>query len=337
MPSRACASARPREVMGRTAGCLFFACLLLAAGVLQAPLGLDSFIPAPPENQLTAERIRLGRKLFHDPLLSRDRSVSCASCHDPRRAFTDGRPVAQGVHGRTGNRRTPPILNRAYGKSFFWDGRSSTLEEQVLQPIQNPKEMDLTLEEAMRRLRASDDYLREFQVAFGRDAQAADLANALASYVRSILAGASPYDRFVNGDRQALSEQARAGLRLFRGKAGCVACHVGPNFTDERFHNTGVGCTEAGCADEGRAAVTGRPEDRGAFKTPTLRESARAAPYMHDGSLATLEDVIEHYDKGGRPNPWLDPEMHPLKLTEAEKRSLLAFLQALSGEVREGI
>jgi cytochrome c peroxidase len=323
--------------MWAAAVCLAFAGVLVAANVLEAPLGLDAFIPAPPENPLTAERIRLGRKLFHDPLLSRDRSISCASCHDPSRAFTDGKRVAEGVHGRTGNRRTPSILNRAYGKSFFWDGRVSTLEEQVLQPIQNPKEMDLTLGEAVERLRASPTYVREFRASFGRDIEAADLARALASYVRSILAGASAYDRFVSGDRDALSGEALAGLRLFRGKAGCITCHVGPNLTDERFHNTGVGCTEAGCSDEGRAAVTGRPEDRGAFKTPTLRETARTAPYMHDGSLATLEDVIEHYDRGGRANPWLDPEMHPLRLTDAEKRSLLAFLQALSGVVREGI
>ncbi|MGH9659059.1 MAG: cytochrome-c peroxidase, partial [Bryobacteraceae bacterium] len=298
--------------------------VFVAAEGLAVPLGLDAYIPAPESKPITREKVALGRELFFDSLLSRDRSVSCATCHDPKRAFTDGRARAVGVFGRQGTRRAPAILNRAYGRSFFWDGRVVTLEEQVLQPIANPKEMDLTLDEAAARVAADPRYA-------ARVRSPDDLARALASYVRTILAGDSPYDRYVAGVAGGLAGEALAGLRLFRGKANCVACHVGPNLTDESFHNTGVDST-----DPGRFAVSGRDEDRGAFKTPTLREAARTAPYMHNGSLATLDDVIEHYDRGGKPGARVDPEIRPLNLTAAEKRALVAFLQALAGSLREG-
>jgi cytochrome c peroxidase len=159
------------------------------------------------------------------------------------------------------------------------------------------------------------------------------IARALASYVRSILSGNSRFDRFVDGDRRALSPEEREGLRVFRGKGDCTSCHVGPNFTDERFHNTGIAWRDGSMQDEGRSAVTGKPEDRGAFKTPTLREIARTAPYMHDGTLVSLDDVVEYYDRGGNSSPGLDPELRPLKLTASDKRALVAFLHALSGVV----
>jgi cytochrome c peroxidase len=211
-------------------------------------------------------------------------------------------------------------VNRGYGRAFFWDGRAATLEEQVLQPIQDPKEMDMTLAEVSARV----------------GLQPADISRALASYVRSILSGNSRFDRFVNGDRRALSPEQQEGLRVFRGKGNCTGCHVGPNFTDERFHNTGIAWRDGSLQDDGRSAVTGKPEDRGAFKTPTLREIARTAPYMHDGSLVSLEEVVEYYDRGANANPGLEPELRPLKLTASEKRSLVAFLHALSGTIREG-
>ncbi len=292
--------------------------MLLAA--LAIPLGLDLYMPVPEDNPVTAEKVALGRKLFFERRLSRDRSVSCATCHDPRRAFTDGRPAAVGVFGRKGTRSAPTLVNRGYGAAFFWDGRVRTLEEQVLQPIQDPNEMDLTIEEASRRVKMSR----------------AELAAALASYVRTILSGNAPLDRYLNGDREALSAEARRGLNLFRGKANCTACHVGPNFTDERFHNTGVAWREGQLRDPGRFAVTGKEADRGAFKTPTLREIARTAPYMHDGSIATLEDVIEFYNRGGNPNAYRDPELRPLNLNTEEKQALVAFLRALSGALRQG-
>ncbi len=295
---------------------------LLAALALWAsdrpaiPLGLDAFLPVPEDNPITLEKAALGRKLFHDKRLSRDGTVSCATCHDAAHAFADERPLAIGVRGQKASRRSPRIVNRVYGKSFFWDGRAATLEEQVVGPIENPVEMDLPLGEAVARTGLTERELRQ----------------ALATYVRTILAGDSPYDRFVAGDRSALSTEAQHGLRLFRGKAGCTACHLGPNLTDERFHNTGIG------TDEGRFRVTAAPADRGAFKTPSLRQVAQGAPYMHDGSLLTLEDVVEHYNKGaGGTNPNLDPEIRELHLTAPEKSALVALLKSLSGTIREGL
>jgi cytochrome c peroxidase len=285
--------------------------LFVLAGVLVIPLGLDVYLPVPEENPLTLEKIALGRRLFFDRRLSRDGSLSCSTCHDPERGFSDGRAVAIGVGGRTGTRNSPALINRGYGRAFFWDGRVALLEEQVLQPITNPKELDLTLPELEKRLRLP----------------AREIAQALASYVRSILSGDSPHDRYVNGDRAALSAEARVGLQVFRGKGNCIACHVTPNFTDEKLHNTGVAWREGRLTDEGGG---------GSFKTPTLREIVRTAPYMHDGSLGTLAEVIEFYDRGGNRNPEIDAEIRPLRLSPEEKRGLEAFLRALSGTVRVG-
>jgi cytochrome c peroxidase len=280
--------------------------LLLASAVVAIPLGLYLYIPVPEDNPLTAEKIEVGRRLFFDRRLSRDGTVACASCHDPDRAFSDGRAVAVGVYGRRGRRNAPALINRGYGRVFFWDGRSATLEEQVLQPIEDPNEMDLPLAEAAVRT----------------GMEPAEISRSLASFVRSILSGGSPYDRFVTGDRRALTAEQQAGLRLFRGKANCVACHVGPNFSDERLHNTGVAWRDGRLTDAGAG--------HGEFKTPTLREVSRTAPYMHDGSIATLEQVVEYYDRGGNAYPDLDPELHRLGLSTEEKRSLVAFLRSLS-------
>jgi len=302
----------------------------------EIPLGLDAYMPIPEDNQLTREKVALGRRLFSDTILSRDGHLACISCHQPERAFTDGRPVAVGVFGRKGTRNVPTLINRAYGATFFWDGRTSSLEVQVLQPIQHPKEMDITVGEVVVRLERDQAYSDLFQAAFGREVNDGDLAKALASYVRTIVSGNAPVDRYGNGDRNALTERQRQGLRLFRGKGSCIVCHVGPLFTDERFHNTGVAWRDGRLLDQGRFAVTNEDEDRGAFKTPTLREVARTAPYMHDGSITTLEEVLEFYDRGGNNNPYLDPTLRPLNLNGAEKRALLAFLHVLSGEIREG-
>ncbi len=298
----------------------------LAAGsvmrpTLQVPLGLDSYLPVPEKSPLTREKVEMGRRLFFEKRLSSDGAVSCATCHDPEHGFTDARPLAIGVAGRKGNRRVPSIVNRVYGKSFFWDGRAASLEEQVLQPILNPREMNLTMEEALERVGASREIL----------------AQSLAAYVRTILAGNSPYDRYIAGDRSAMSANEIEGLRIFRGKGNCASCHVGPNLTDERFHDTGLAWREDKFADEGRFAVTEQERDRGAFKTPTLREAGRRAPYMHDGTLATLEDVIDYYDRGGTRHALLDPEIQPLGLSQAEKRDLAAFLRSLTGVLREGL
>jgi len=295
------------------------AALIVLIAVLAIPLGLDLYMPVPEENPITVEKIELGRRLFDDRRLSRDRTIACSSCHDPERAFSAPAAIAPGVFGRRGKRNAPALINRGWGRAFFWDGRAATLEEQVLQPIDDPNEMDLGVAEAARRVALSPR----------------EISHALATYIRSILSGNSPYDRYANGDRAALPAESEVGLRIFRGKGNCTACHVGPNFSDERFHNTGIawttGAGSAGrFADEGRAAITGKAEDRGAFKTPTLREVARTAPYMHDGSLASLDQVVDYYDRGGNRNAWLDPELRPLGLVEAEKSALVAFLRSLS-------
>lgn len=305
------------------------------AALLVIPLGLDLYMPVPEDNPVTPEKIELGRRLFFDRRLSRDSSVSCSSCHDPERAFSDGRAFAVGVFQRKGRRNSPAVINRGYGRVFFWDARSSSLEEQVLKPIQDPDEMDLPLDKALSRV--------------GLDSTT--MSRALASYVRSILSGDSSYDRFISGDRGALSSEQQRGLQVFRGKANCTSCHVGPNFSDEKLHNTGVAWRPLGpspgseqtsseqagtFADLGRFVVTGKDEDRGAFKTPSLREVARTAPYMHDGSLATLDAVVDFYSDGGRKNPGIDPEIRPLHLAVEEKQALVAFLNSLSGSIREG-
>jgi cytochrome c peroxidase len=282
------------------------------AAAIVIPLGLDGYLPVPADNPVTAAKIDQGRQLFFDRRLSRDGSVSCASCHDPTRAFSDGRAVAVGVFGRRGRRNAPALINRGYGRLFFWDGRARSLEQQVLMPIADPNEMDLPVDDAARRVGVDPD----------------ELARALATYVRTRLFGDSPYDRLAEGDVHALSEEAQHGLAIFRGKGNCTACHVGPNFSDEKLHNTGIAWNGVSLSDIGGG--------RGDFKTPTLREVARTAPYMHDGSLATLDEVVDFYDRGGRSNPNLDPEIHPLKLTSEDKAALVSFLRALTGTAAPG-
>jgi cytochrome c peroxidase len=294
---------------------------------LQPPLGLDQYVSVPEDNPITPAKIRLGERLFFDATLSADGQVSCASCHDPARAFTSGTRVAAGVYGRTGPRNAPTILNRAYGRSFFWDGRAATLEEQALGPIQNPSEMGLPLSAFTARLRRSASYAREFAEVFGEPPSVASAARAIATYVRAQRVADAPYDRYRAGDSSALSAHAARGLALFRGRANCSSCHIGPNFTDEQFHNTGVAW---GSADLGRYRVTGHTEDRGRFKTPTLRQLRLTTPYMHDGSLDSLDAVVDFYDAGGKHNPWLDSELVPLRLIPEEKRDLIAFLLSLS-------
>jgi cytochrome c peroxidase len=260
--------------------------------------------------------------------------MSCATCHDPARAFTDGQVTAVGVDGIRGSRNVPTILNSAWGTAFFWDGRVSTLEQQVLQPIFNPRELAAAPAQVLA-VAQSAGYRDRFIAAFGSEPGLADVARALASYVRTAVSSSSPFDRYTAGDTRALSEPAIRGLVLFRGRAGCSACHTGPTFTDGEFHNTGIAWRTGVPADEGRALVTRAAQDRGAFKTPTLREVARTAPYMHDGSVATLPEVIDHYDAGGLENPTLDRRMRRLHLSTSEKKDLVAFLRSLDGIVTD--
>jgi cytochrome c peroxidase len=315
---------------------LFTAFVVMFAVVQAAerrlPLGLDLYRPVPSNNPLTPAKIALGRRLFFDRRLSRDGSLSCAGCHDAKRALTDGRAVAQGVGGAIGSRNTPIIVNRAWGDGFFFDGRAATLEQLALQPFLNPAELGMSPESLLSVIQAQ--YRRQFRSTFDAGPSLELAARALASYLRTIVDGDSPFDRYAAGDRSALSESAQRGLRLFQGKAGCGQCHAGPNLTDEEFHNTGVAWRTGTLTDEGRFAVTHAAADRGAFKTPTLREISRTAPYMHNGSFSTLAEVIEYYDSGGQKNPALDPKLRPLHLSPAEKRDILGFLGALEGRIQ---
>ena len=291
----------------------------------------DIVVKAPASNPLTAEKVALGKRLFFDTRLSEDGWISCASCHDPTHAFSDPRKLSVGMLGQRGKRHAPTLLGRGLGESQFWDGRVATLEEQVLQPILNPEEMGMTMEMVLQRLHQD----RVF-----RGLTQESLADALASYVRTIRSEDSHFDLFLAGWPVMMSDLELEGLRLFQDRARCYLCHSGKQFTDESFHNTGIAWSksDSALADEGRAAITGKPYHRGAFKTPTLREVAQRGPYMHDGSLVTLEDVIEYYDRGGNQNPYLDENIVPLHLSSAEKKALLAFLRTgLAGSVLSGI
>jgi cytochrome c peroxidase len=291
------------------------------------PLGLPERAVRGDERE--DELAALGARLFFDPILSSDRTVACASCHRPEHNFADDLPFSSGVAGRTTTRNSPTLLNRAFGTRFMWDGRAASLEEQVLLPIENPLEMDLPLERALERLTSAPAYRSSFQGFFARPPAREDLARALASYVSRLVLGDSPVDRFRAGNFEALTDSARAGLWFYESRGGCWRCHSGANFTDEEFHNTGVGAQD-GLPEPGRAAITGADADRGRFKTPTLRGLVATAPYMHDGSLASLEDVVEFYRQGGRANSALDPVLAPLEMSPEDARNLVAFLRALS-------
>ncbi len=293
------------------------------------PLGLKP-VPIPDENPMSPEKIALGKQLFFDPRLSKDHTISCASCHNPEKGFSNGEQFATGVNGQLGGRNSPTIINSAYQHFQFWDGREPNLEHQALGPIQNPIEMTMTLDEVVGRLKEIKGYQAQFQKVFGTEVTEIGIATAIAAYERTILSGNAPFDKWKAGEESALSEAAERGRVLFFGRGACSSCHAGHNFTDNGFHNIGIGMDQKE-PDLGRAAISHLKGDTGSFKTPTLREIARTAPYMHDGSLRTLEQVVEHYNKGGIPNPYLDEEIFPLKLNAQEQQDLVTFMkEALS-------
>lgn len=298
---------------------------------IRVPLGLLP-IQWPADNPYSKEKAELGRLLYFDKRLSADNSVSCASCHHPKFAFADGQAVSTGIKGQKGGRSAPTVFNRAYSLAQFWDGRAATLEDQAKGPMANPIEMGFTHEALVGRLKEAPGYRARFKTVFGTEDFTIDhVAKAIATYERTVLSGNSAYDKYKAGDKKALSASQIRGMALFFGKARCDSCHEGINFTTNAYHNLGIG-TDKPNPDEGRYIVTKNPADWGAFKTPTLREIARTAPYMHDGRFTTLEEVVEFYDKGGIPNKNLESTLKVLKLTDAEKKDLVAFLNALSGE-----
>lgn len=294
------------------------------------PLGLPP-IPWPKDNPYTKKKAELGRLLYFDKRLSADGTVSCATCHSIPRAFTDNLPIAIGINHHKGSRNSPTVINSAYQPLLFWDGRAKSLEEQCKGPIANPNEMSDTPnvhkahEECHKRVCLIEGYKVLFKEAFGESECSIDqIAKAISTFERTVLSGNSKYDR------RELNDEELNGLKVFKAK-GCSNCHYGPNFTDDQFHNIGVGMDRPN-PDVGRFAITKDPKDTGAFKTPVLREVSRTHPYMHDGSIKTLAEVVDFYDKGGVHNPYLHQAIRPLHLTEKEKKDLISFMEALNGE-----
>jgi cytochrome c peroxidase len=331
------------------------------------PSGLQPLTPkiyVPAANPITKGKYELGRQLYFDPRVSLNGTVSCATCHNPAKGWTDGMSVSIGIQGQTGGRSAPSVLNTVYGKTMFWDGRAPSLEGQAQGPVQNAIEMGRqSYKEIVDRLRKIPGYTEQFQKVFGTNVTLDGMAKAIATFERvAALSGNSKYDKYnIAGDNKAMSESEKRGLVLFgllpnadddefkakfnvdgfRQKAKCTLCHTGFNFTDEQFHNLGVGwdAKTGKFADLGRWAIDpiGAKSEAslGAFKTPSVRDVEHTAPYMHDGSLATLEEVVDHYDKGGNANPALDTDMKKLGLTAQEKKDVVAFMKALSGETKK--
>lgn len=289
-------------------------------------LGLDPMVPNSLDNPLTSEKVEVGRDLFFDPTLSAAGDVSCATCHRPDYAFAESRPTTTGG----GRRNTPTVLNVAYQQQFFWDGRSDSLDSQAIEPILARAEMGNASEaEVVDRLKRR--YGDRIEEAFGEPISLATIAKALACFERTLLSGDADFDRYEAGEREAINKAAQHGRTLFFGKAACGNCHIPPLFLDYSFHNLGVGWQDSDSGDLGRYEVTNDPDDRGAFKTPTLRDISRTAPYMHDGSFSSLREVLQFYNRGGNKNPALDPLIKPLGLTSAEIDDLIEFLETLNG------
>lgn len=290
------------------------------------PAGLSA--TAPADNALTEARAQLGKRLFFDGRLSRTGLVSCGSCHLQHHAFADPGAVSTGVDGRQGKRNAPALVNLAWSETFFWDGRVTTLEEQAGKPIEDPSEMDLPLPLAVERLRADPAAVRAFGDAYAAPPDEALLRKALATFVRTLVSAGSPYDRYLAGDDRVFGERQRRGEALFFSeRAGCFHCHPAGRLTNEGFFNNG---TFVAGGDTGRQALTGRTGDLGKFKVPGLRNIAATAPYMHDGSLPTLEAVVDHYNRGGNGHASTDPQVEPLGLSADERADLVAFLRSLT-------
>ena len=290
-------------------------------------------VPYPEDNQPTPDRERLGRTLFFDPRLSGSGWISCGSCHNPGFSWSDGLPRAIGHGMQTLGRRTPTILNLAWAPALFWDGRAESLEEQALGPIQAPGEMNLSLDAMVWRLREIGGYRPLFERAYpGEPIAAETVAKAIATFERSVVSAQAPFDRWIAGDERAIPPSARRGFTLFNEKAHCSVCHAGWRFTDDGFYDIGMDAT-----DIGRGKVTPKIElTHYAFKTPTLRNVALRAPYLHDGSAANLQAVIELYNRGGAVHrPSVSPEIKPLNLTEGEVQDLIAFMQTLTSQDAE--
>jgi cytochrome c peroxidase len=283
---------------------------------------------------MTPEKIELGKMLYFDTRLSRDNTISCATCHFQKLAWAERRSTSEGVGGQVGQRNSPTVVNTAYLPALFWDGRAGSLEEQALGPIENPIEMGQDLGILVERLGKVSEYRKRFKEAFGTGVTREGIAQAIATFERTILSGNSPYDRYKAGDKSALSDSQKRGLKLFMGKASCALCHTPPLFSNGRFYNAGVD-SKKDQPDAGRKTVTGKDRDMGKFRVPMLRDIASTAPYFHDGSARTLAEAVELMAGGGRDNANLSPLLKDIrdeKLTAQDKKDLVEFLKALSGE-----
>jgi cytochrome c peroxidase len=299
---------------------------------LPGEIGPLPAVTAPKDNPQTARKIALGKKLYFDTRLSGNHQISCATCHDPQKGYADGLPRAHGFGGELG-RHSPTVLNAAYYQSQFWDGRAADLEAQAKGPMLAPGEMHGDVAQIEKLVGTDRAYRAAFQEAFGKQGKFDEVAKAIAAYERTLVSSDSRFDRYMRGDKHALSLSEKRGLWLFVGKASCTACHSGPNFSDSQFHNLGVAAAGPLKEDDGRFAVTHQQADRGAFKTPTLRNVAETAPYMHDGFYRSLDQVVAFYNDGGGKSPHKDAKMMPLGLTKAERTDLVAFLKSLSGTI----
>jgi cytochrome c peroxidase len=300
------------------------------------PLGLQAGSAyIPDDNPMNADKIALGKLLYFDTRLSKDGTIACASCHNPYHGFTDPARTSAGVGHQLGGRNSPTVVNRLFSAEQFWDGRAKDLEEQAHGPLTNPVEMAMpSHDDVVSNVKAVKGYAPLFAKAFGSEGiDMPRIAKAIAAYERTVVSGNSPYDRYQAGDKDALSASAVRGMALFNGKANCVRCHAGFNFTDETYQNLGVGMDKPK-PDLGRYEITKNEVDKGAFKTPTLRDVILTAPYMHDGSEQTLLEVVEFYDRGGIKNPNLSKEIKPLGLSQQEKLDLVAFLESLTGDIQ---
>jgi cytochrome c peroxidase len=294
------------------------------------PMLRPAAVPYPPDNEPNAARVELGRALFFDPRLSGSAMISCATCHNPALGWADGQPTAVGDGAKRLGRATPTVLNTAYQPLQMWDGRKNSLEDQALGPIGAAAEMNMPLEKMPGQLAAIPGYKPLFDRAYpGEGISQATVAKAIASFERTVVSTESPFDRWRKGDDQAVHEDVKRGFAVFNGKGRCALCHQGFNFTDNGFHN--IGLRSAGEEDEGRFVHRKVKVLKGAFKTPTLRDIALTAPYMHNGAYRTLEEVIDHYDRGGDVKTNLSPNIQPLGLTAQEKQDLVAFMKSLTG------
>jgi cytochrome c peroxidase len=287
-------------------------------------------IPFPESNPYTIEKATLGKRLFFDTRLSAANLLSCASCHNPAYGWGDGQAKGIGHGMKQLDRRSPTIVNVAFGQMFMWDGRASSLEEQALGPISADREMNLPIDQLIEKLRGISGYMPEFRAAFPQEGLTpGSVAKAIATYERTVVSGPAPFDAWIEGDETAISEAAKRGFELFNDKAGCSNCHSGWNFTDDSFQDTGLAD-----ADLGRSKlVPGVLKMEHAFKTPGLREIARRGPYMHDGSLPTLEAVLNHYDDGGIHRPSRSDQIEPLHLSKQEKDDLVAFMTTMTSDM----